>query len=161
MTVLLLNVSYEPRGVITLKRAISLLHRGKVVPVGDTFEQVRTAHTVLNIPRVLRLIYYVNVPRTKARWSAKAMHKRDNHRCGYCGIQGRELTVDHIVPKSKGGKNTWQNTISACGDCNRRKANRTPTQAGMPLLFQPGVPKGGLLVFSGSIPEDWAIYVEV
>ena len=103
MTVLLLNVSYEPRGVITLKRAISLLHRGKVVPVGDTFEQVRTAHTVLNIPRVLRLIYYVNVPRTKARWSAKAMHKRDNHRCGFVAQRDwrrdcdRARGGDHVI----------------------------------------------------------------
>lgn len=163
MTTLLLNATYEPLRILSLKRALSLIERGKVEPVGEAVQQIRTAQTIVCIPRVLRLVYYVNVPRKRPRWSAKETFERDNYTCAYCGKTGtkKTLTIDHIIPKSQGGGKDWSNLITACKRCNHHKANRTPEEANMPLLFQPEIPKGNMLVFSGKVPVEWAVYLNV
>lgn len=163
MSTLLLNATYEPLTIIPIRRALSLLTRGKAQPVGDDVIPVQTPTTIINVPKVLRLVYYVNVPRRRVRWSRKALFDRDNRRCAYCGDVKplQQLTVDHITPRSQGGLTTWENTITACLVCNRRKGRCDPQQAAMPLLYKPTLPKGNVLVFSGQIPKAWALFFDV
>ncbi|HMQ51194.1 MAG TPA: HNH endonuclease [Anaerolineae bacterium] len=170
--VLLLNASYEPLSVIPQRRAMSLLMRGRVDAVTDDTVEVRGASNSWNVPRVVRLRRYINVPRRGARWSRQAVLQRDGYRCIYCGIEAgekqrglaltkRDFTVDHLIPRSKGGKNTWGNTACACPVCNNRKGNRMPHEAGMPPLWEPKTPRVGYLVASGEIPASWKIYLEI
>jgi 5-methylcytosine-specific restriction endonuclease McrA len=170
--VLLLNASYEPLGVITRKRAWSLIDRGRVEPATEDSLIIRGVSTSLQIPTVLRLRRYINVPRREVRWSRKAVLRRDDFMCGYCGIRPgarqegeiltrQSFTVDHILPVSRGGKSTWGNTVCACPVCNHRKGNRTPHEANFKLLWEPKRPRVSYLVASGEIPAAWKIYLEL
>ena len=119
--------------------------RGVVDGVDGVAVRLRTPSTVFEVPSVLRLRYYVNVPRRGAVWSRRGVLVRDDYTCIYCGARsgdrrrgGRRLTrsdfsVDHLTPRSRGGVNTWGNTACACRWCNHRKADRTPHEAGMRL----------------------------
>lgn len=171
-SVLLLNASYEPLAVITLRRAVSLMMRGRVEAACD--DEVELCGSVLTwrVPTVIRLRYYINVPQRGASWSRPAVLRRDKYTCGYCGVQlgarqgGRVLekedfTVDHIVPVSRGGKNSWGNTICACKACNQRKANRLPNEISMKLLWEPKTPRVRYLVASGEVPAAWRTYLEI
>lgn len=172
MAVLLLNASYEPLNVIPLRRAISLMLRERVDAATDDTLTVRSASDAFEIPIVLRLKRYVNVPQRGARWSRRAVFQRDQYTCIYCGITigdkrgGSKLTLrsfslDHIVPKSRGGRNSWVNTACACNRCNQRKGSRMPHEAGMRLLWEPKTPRVNYLVAAGEIPQAWKIYLEV
>jgi 5-methylcytosine-specific restriction endonuclease McrA len=130
------------------------------------------AAETLSIPAVLRLRRYVNVPRRGARWSRRGVMQRDKYTCIYCGIQAgkarghrllkrSDFTLDHIVPQSRGGRNTWGNTACACPDCNGRKGDRTPHEAGMTMLWEPKIPRVDYLVASGNVPESWKFYLEI
>jgi 5-methylcytosine-specific restriction endonuclease McrA len=172
MAVLLLNASYEPLSVIPQRRALSLLLRDRVDAVTDETVTLQGVAGELSIPTVLRLRRYINAPRRGVRWSRRNVMQRDGYRCIYCGVQpgeyrGRQLllrsdfTIDHIIPSSRGGKNTWSNTACACPACNSRKGDRTPHEAGMPLLWEPKTPRVDYLVASGEIPQAWKIYLEM
>lgn len=136
-----LNASYEPLGKTSLARALNLVRRGLAEIVEVAEKVVRSASGVEAMwPRVVRLIHYVKVhlrygPKT---WSKSGVLRRDGGRCAYCGRAGG--TVDHILPLSRGGENTWDNTVCCCLTCNRSKRNRLPSEAGMVLLFEPEVP---------------------
>jgi 5-methylcytosine-specific restriction endonuclease McrA len=170
--VLLLNASYEPLAVVTRRRALSLMARGRVEAACEEAIAIQGVSSSLRIPTVIRLRRYVNVPRRAARWSRRGVLKRDTFTCAYCGIRpgnkqrGRILTrqfltIDHIIPISRGGKNTWGNTVCACRVCNQRKANRTPHEANMKLLWEPKKPRANYVVLSGKIPVVWKVYLEV
>ncbi|MEZ4867587.1 MAG: HNH endonuclease [Caldilineaceae bacterium] len=170
--VLLLNASYEPLAVIPLKRAVSLLLRDRVDAVTDELVTVQGASDTLALPNVLRLRRYVHAPRRGVRWSRRGVLQRDEFRCIYCGMRSGErrgsifltksdFTIDHIVPRSRGGVNSWGNTACACSPCNQRKGDRTPHEAGMTMLWEPKTPRVDYLVASGSIPTSWKIYLEV
>ena len=148
VAVLLLNASYEPLAVIPQRRAVSLLLRDRVDAVTEDVIKVAGVSSSLNIPTVVRLRRYINVPRRGARWSRRGVLQRDDYRCIYCGIQAGEtqrgrvltkgdFTVDHLIPRSRGGQNTWGNTACACPVCNHRKGDRTPHEAGMSLCWEP------------------------
>lgn len=168
--VLLLNASYAPLGTVTIRDAVDMLMRGVVDAVDGVAARLRTPHTVFEVPSVIRLRYYVNVPHRTATWSRRAILSRDDYTCIYCGVtvgdrrKGKilsraDFTVEHLVPSSRGGGNTWSNTACACYWCNHRKANRTPHEAGMQLRWEPKRPRTNYLVVSGEIPEEWKIYV--
>ncbi len=170
--VLLLNATYEPLRVIPVQRAVSLLLRGVAEGVEGVAARLRTPSTVFEVPSVLRLRYYVNVPRRGAVWSRRGVLVRDKYTCIYCGIRlgerhhGRVLTradftVDHLIPRSRGSGNTWGNTACACRWCNHRKADRTPHEAGMRLLWEPKTPRVNYLVVSGEVPAEWRVYLRV
>lgn len=170
--VLLLNASYEPLAVINQKRALTLLLKGRVEAASEEAIEMRSVSTVLHIPTVIRLRRYINVPRRGAHWSRKAVLRRDHYTCVYCGItagdrqRGRYLTknnftIDHILPLSRGGKNTWGNTVCACPACNQRKGNRTPHEANMKLRWEPKTPRVNYLIMGGEVPATWKIYLEV
>jgi 5-methylcytosine-specific restriction endonuclease McrA len=168
--VLLLNATYEPLRVIPVRRAVGLLMRGVVEGVGGVAARLHTPSTVFEVPSVLRLRYYVRVPQRGAVWSRHGVLKRDGYTCVYCGAgigdrcRGRALTradftVDHLIPRSRGGSNTWGNTACACRWCNGRKGSRMPHEAGMRLLWEPKTPRVNYLTFSGEVPAEWRIYL--
>jgi len=162
--VLLLNATYEPLAVLSVKRAVKLVGKERVVPVAA--EQVLVEHTghALAVPTVLRLKVYINVPkRNTPRWTRRGVFVRDNNLCAYCGRQLKrgELTVDHVFPVSRGGGSTWGNTVTACAPCNQRKADRTPHEAGMKLLIEPKTPRTNYLLAAGDIPASWKLWIEL
>ena len=137
---LVLNASFEPLSTVTLNRAVVLVLQDKAV-VEQSHPELRMRGAAVDIPapRVIRLCRYVRVPfRRQAPWSRRGVLVRDRHRCAYCGR--RATTVDHVVPRSQGGQDTWLNTVASCAEDNHRKADRTPEQAEMPLLRLPFEP---------------------
>ncbi len=170
--VLLLNASYEPLDVIPVRRAMSLLMRDRVVPECLEAVELHSVAETWRIPTVIRLRYYVNVPRRGISWSRDAILRRDRYTCGYCGVKISEkrhgivldkqhFTVDHILPVSRGGKNTWGNTVCACAPCNQRKANHLPNEVNMHLLWEPKTPRTRYIVASGEIPAEWKTYLKL
>lgn len=146
---LVLNASFEPLSTVSLRRAVVLVMQDKAVVEQELArawglpterrERMRAASVDLPVPQVIRLCRYVRVPfRQRAPWSRRGVLVRDRHRCAYCGR--RATTVDHVVPRSHGGGDTWLNTVAACAADNHRKADRTPSQARMRLLVQPFEP---------------------
>lgn len=138
-----LNATYMPLRATTLARAISLIRRGEaVVEKSDPLILIRSAEFQIEKPIAIRLIKYRNIPTryVEACWSNQGVLERDNYTCAYCGdyfSDKKKVNVDHILPKSQGGGNTWMNTICACIPCNSKKRDRTPEQANMPLLYYP------------------------
>lgn len=170
--VLLLNASYEPLDIISLRRAVSLLLRDRVEAACAESVALRGATTTWRVPTVIRLRYYVNAPRRGVTWGREAVLRRDHFTCAYCGVQvgqrhdGRiynrqDFTVDHILPVSRGGRNTWGNTVCACQSCNQRKANRLPHEANMRLHWEPKTPRARYIVALGEIPATWKAYLEL
>jgi len=172
--VLLLNGStWEPLAVISTARAINLLLTGKAVVIEETGKVLRTVSSTFSVPSVIALRRYINVPRRKAHWSRKGVLVRDNYTCIYCGVKvgdvvrGKPLakadfTVDHILPRSKGGRDNWSNTACACYGCNHRKGNHMPGEVGMKLGWEPKTPRTSYLVIAiGSGPEVWRHYIEI
>ena len=136
-TVTLLNASYEPLGTVTFQHAVRMLFR-EVATVEEAHEDRMIGPHPW--PRVIRLVRYVAAKwmYRPAAYGREAVLRRDQHRCAYCG--GAADTIDHLLPRSRGGTWTWLNTVAACGRCNSRKGNRTPQEAGLRLLFEPWVP---------------------
>ena len=136
--VLVLNADFGPLHRVSLRHAIRMLFRE--VAVVHEAEPDRVIG-VFPMPTVVRLVNYV-VTRWRytsgPSWSRRGLMARDKRRCGYCG--NHATTVDHVVPRSRGGKDTWLNTVAACANCNHRKGNRTPAEAHMPLRVKPHVP---------------------
>lgn len=172
--VLLLNGStWEPLSIISVPRAINLLVSEKAIMVEDSGHYLRTVRDKFSVPSVIALRRYINVPRRKAHWSRKGVLVRDSFTCIYCGVKtgmihkGKQLTrsdftIDHIVPRSKGGKDTWTNTACACAACNHRKGDRLAHQAGMKLRWEPKTPRTSYLVIAlGTGPDAWKRYIEV
>lgn len=140
--VVVLNASYEILSIVTVHRAIAYILREKAeIVVERPGESLRSASGFeMSIPSVVRLKRYIRLPyrhRIPA-WSKTGLLRRDGHVCSYC--LGRGSTVDHLLPVSRGGLSTWQNTVIACVPCNTKKSNRTPTEAHMALQRQPTVP---------------------
>lgn len=138
--VLVLNQNYEPLNVCNVRRAVVLLGRGKAEVLEHGLGAIRTASLVLPLPSVIRMVYMIKRPRPQRRLTRKEVFQRDHHTCQYCGRETRELTLDHVVPRHKGGKHVWENLVSACKSCNHRKAGRTPQEARMRLLQEPKTP---------------------
>lgn len=129
--VLVLNADYLPIGTIPVARAISLIVRERVEVVEKyTDVLLKTVKTAFTFPAVIRLLKYVKVAFVKRSPSRSSIYKRDKYKCVYCSTSN-DLTLDHVIPKSKGGKNTWSNLVTACKKCNSRKGDRTPEEAGM------------------------------
>lgn len=137
--VLVLNATYEAANIIQARRAIAMVMRGKAVVEELSGESIRTSRMSIPIPSVIRLLVYRKVPRQTRSVSRKNILLRDNHTCQYCGIpfEAKRLTIDHVIPKSKGGRNEWSNLVAACKPCNNRKASKSPEEAGMPLPRRP------------------------
>jgi 5-methylcytosine-specific restriction endonuclease McrA len=139
--VLVLNQNYEPLNVCSAKRAFLLLDKGKAEVIEHSQGVIRSVADVFPLPSVVRMVYLVRRPRPRLRLSRREVFARDRYTCQYCGRQTKDLTLDHVVPRYKGGKHIWENLVSACKVCNHKKAGRTPTEARMKLLHQPFQPQ--------------------
>lgn len=165
--VLVLNKGWQAIGIVSLERAIIMLFseykdgtpKAKIIDPAHDFQQytwedwsrvkpkdnedfIRTANSTFKIPEVILLSNYDRLPQQKSNFSRRTLFRRDNFQCQYCLKKpgNNELTLDHIVPRSRGGRTTWENVVCACVDCNAFKANRTPTEAGMQLRTTPKKP---------------------
>ena len=139
--VLLLNASFEAIRLITARHALALLWKERASLVEAAQAVVRSEREEFVVPSVVRLIHYIDIHGIKKREASRrsAIIARDRHRCQYCGVKFHptELTLDHITPVSRKGSNTFDNLVAACRPCNNRKGDRTPEEAGMPLLRNP------------------------
>jgi len=140
--VLVLNQGFEPHDVCRTRRAIVLVYCGKAELVEDSRGEVHSMSQVFPIPSVIRLTQRVRRPFHECRLTRLEVFMRDGYACQYCGRETRDLTLDHVVPRSQGGVHSWENVVSACRLCNRRKGGRTPEQADMKLLSEPKAPRG-------------------
>ena len=160
--VLVLNASYEPLNVCTVRRAHVLVFKGKAEVVEQLDRPLCSATDTFARPHVIRLLLYVRVPRTAQRKiSRRALFARDGWRCVYCGTSGGRLTLDHVVPRSKGGESVWENVVTACAPCNLRKGDRSLEQVGMELKATPRPPQPVLFIKLAAprIPQRWGPYL--
>ncbi|MCA0269095.1 MAG: HNH endonuclease [Bacteroidetes bacterium] len=159
--VLLLNADYSAMGVCTVERAVVLVFLGKADVVQALDGQfLRSARTRFPMPSIVRLRAYIRVPYRSTLLTRKNVLRRDHHRCQYCGTR-EHLTIDHVMPKSRGGKDTWENLVAACSRCNARKGSRTPDEAHMPLLGHPFRPSHVMFIrdFVGNVDDTWKPYL--
>jgi 5-methylcytosine-specific restriction endonuclease McrA len=146
MSVIVLNASYEPLHTVSIQHAIRMLVREVAV-----VEEAHGERTIgpFPVPRVLRLVRYVvthwRYAAGRMKYSKHGVLRRDRFRCAYCGLDNAD-TMDHVQPRSRGGRTEWLNAVAAHAACNERKGNRTPSEASMPLLWQPWVPTRAELV---------------
>jgi 5-methylcytosine-specific restriction endonuclease McrA len=140
LPVLVLNQNYEPLNICHVRRALILLFRGKAEVMENGRGYLHSIDGTFDIPSVIRLMSYIRRPNRLRRMTKIEVFNRDKFTCQYCGMRTRELTIDHVMPRKRGGKHTWENVVSACVPCNRRKAGRTPKEANMPLLSEPKPP---------------------
>lgn len=161
---LVLNASFEPLNAVSSKRAVQLVLAGRAEIVAASDFVWRSSRVEVRVPLVIRLLRYVRVPyRTAMALSRRAIFDRDGHRCGYCGHEfpSALLTLDHVIPRSRGGRNAFENVVTACGPCNSRKADRTPREAKMALRFEPYAPRGSevLALALGRHDPSWLPYL--
>ncbi len=159
---LVLNATYEPINVCTVRRAVVLLLKSKAEVIEHSEWRLHSANSTMARPVVIRLVSYVNIPRDthRRRITRRAVFARDDWTCQYCGSRSN-LTVDHVVPRSKGGGSSWDNIVASCAPCNRRKGNALPRQAGMHLVRQPKAPNPSVFIHvaSPTIPIAWRAYL--
>lgn len=159
---LVLNATYEPINVCTVRRAVVLLLKAKAEVIEHADWQLHSATTSLTRPVVIRLVTYVRIPRDthRRKITRRAVFARDEWTCQYCGSRSN-LTVDHVIPKSKGGGSSWDNIVASCAPCNRRKGNSLPRQVGMKLLREPRTPNPTVFIHvaSPTIPPAWMQYL--
>lgn len=161
--VLVLNASYEPLRIVSVRRAMILLLQQKAELVEAAAQHLRAQGMAFAVPLVVRLVRYIAIPRhRRLPCSRRAVLARDRETCQYCGAQpGRaHLTIDHVLPRAQGGMTTWENVVAACAACNHRKANRTPQQAGMALLTMPRRPSHAAFGLLGALERHdvWRKY---
>ncbi len=162
--VLVLNSTYEPLNVVSVKRAVVLVLKEKAEIVEAAEAELRSEKLSLPLPLVIRLITYVKVPRYfRLPLSRKTVLARDRYTCQYCGrrLPKSELTLDHVIPRQRGGKTSWENVVTACKACNQRKGARTPQEAGMKLLSKPTRPRyiAFVLLSEARDNEVWNKYI--
>ncbi len=161
--VLVLNASYEPLNVCSVRRAHVLVFKGKAEVIEELDLPLRTSTATFPWPHVIRLVTYVRVPRgVQRKISRRALFARDGWRCVYCGSSGGRLTLDHVVPRSRGGDSVWENVVTSCAPCNLRKGNRLLHEIQMELRVRPRVPAPVLFIrlAAATIPTSWQPYLD-
>lgn len=163
---LLLNATYEPLRIIPWQKAITLLCQGKVEVVEVYDREIHGVSVTFRLPSVLRLLRFIRVRgHHGVKFSRANIFARDGHRCQYCGKRHslEDLTFDHVIPIAKGGGKSWENIVTACMECNRRKGGRTPHEAGLRLVRKPDRPRWRPVVTITlgikQTPESWRDYL--
>lgn len=157
---LVLNASYEPLSVVSARRATVLLLADKADLISPTGQRFHSERLVIEVPSVVRLRRYVKVPfGRRAALNRRGVFARDRHTCQYCGDPAD--SIDHVVPRAKGGEHTWENVVAACRPCNVRKRDRFLHETSMALRSTPMPPQGysWIVVSVGSVPDDWEPYL--
>ena len=163
---LLLNASYEPLHIVSWKKAINLLFSGKVEVLAEYDRQIRSVSFSIKLPSVIRLLRYIRIKRNHhhVKFSRINIYTRDDFTCQYCGVhfESEDLTFDHVIPAGMGGDKSWDNIVTCCFQCNRKKGGRTPQQARMRLIRQPRAPRGlGAITLTlnfRNAPDSWRDY---
>ena len=160
--VLVLNASYEPLNVTSWRRATVMLLKGKAEGLEHAVDL--PLRPGLHRPTVIRLRQFVRVPFRTLPLTRRNLFHRDDHRCQYCGIQHERLSIDHVIPRSRGGADIWENVTTACLPCNVRKGSRTPREANMLLRHEPRRPPTSLNLetvrrIRDGHHQEWAKYV--
>ncbi len=158
----MLNASYEPLNVCTVRRAHVLVWKGKAEVLERLDHPLRTSTTNYERPDVIRLTAYVRVPHAvKRRISRRALFARDGWRCVYCGTGAGRMTLDHVVPRSRGGDSVWENVVTACAPCNLKKGDRTLEELRISLPRTPRAPTPVLFISLalGHVPDTWRRYL--
>lgn len=161
MRALVLNQDFRPISVCSIQRAFVLVFMNKVEMVTPfNGYKFHTVDSEFNIPAVVRLQQYINVPYRGVEMTRLNIFKRDNHSCQYCG-SNKDLSIDHVMPRSRGGGSSWKNLVAACKPCNARKGDETPEEANMPLNQRPFKPSYLMFLrdFSGFKYEEWKPYL--
>lgn len=165
MRALVLNASYEPIKIVSWQKAILLWFQGKVEVIEHHDVHVRSVNLSFQLPSVIILKRFVKTKKEIAiRFSRENVYLRDNYSCQYCDreFSTKELTLDHVLPVSLGGKKSWHNIVTACKACNQKKGNKTPEEAKMPLKKLPStprwLPKASLDLVPITAPTSWRIY---
>ncbi len=159
--VLVLNATFEPLAVVSTHRAVGLVLAGKVEMLQSSGRSLRSERLAVDVPSVVRLGRYVHVQRARYRNpNRRSVFVRDHDSCQYCG--GRAETVDHIVPRSRGGTHTWRNVVAACRGCNTMKRDRLLNESGMHLRRRPELPSPSawVEVAAGGVPDSWMPYLD-
>ncbi|MBX7223721.1 MAG: HNH endonuclease [Blastocatellia bacterium] len=163
--VLVLNASFEPINVCSVRRAVVLVLKGVARLEERSGGQVHAATFAMPVPSVIRLMEYIHIPFERKSLSRKNILLRDQFRCQYCThvFPPGELTLDHVFPRARGGESTWDNLVASCKRCNNRKGNRTPDEAGMKLLKKPLSfsfhVNRQIMRYLGSTDENWRKYL--
>jgi len=160
--VLVLNSSYEPLSICDAQKAVLLAFGGKAVPVAHHPERVIcTVSQSYPMPSIVRLTFFVRVPYKRIILNRKNILLRDSFQCQYCGKTDLPLTIDHIIPRSRGGEYSWENLITACPPCNSKKGNRTPREACMHPLKQPIRPNNLMFMqqLTTKVSDEWKPYL--
>lgn len=150
-SVVVFSPNYLPLNQISLKRAVTLLILQKAEPINFSdriaIKEFRSQKTVIQVPPIIRLYRSPERPWKIPPVSRKEILRRDENQCQYCGNR-KQLTIDHVIPRSRGGKHTWNNVVAACATCNCRKGNKTPTEANMALFKDPVAPQHPTIAFA-------------
>ena len=161
--VLVLNASFEPINVCTVRRAAVLILKNRAVVLEGGDHQLHAESITIPRPVVIRLTTYVKIPRDahRRKITRRAVFARDRWTCQYCGHERGSLTVDHVIPRSKGGGSSWDNIVTCCAPCNRRKGDRMPRQANMVPKRQPRAPSPTIFIHvaTTTIPAAWEQYL--
>ena len=161
--VLVLNASYEPINVCTVRRAAVLVLKNRAEILEKAAFALHAESLTLPRPAVIRLTTYVRIPRDahQRKITRRAVFARDRWTCQYCGNERRNLTVDHVVPRSKGGSSSWDNIVTCCAPCNRRKGDRLPNQVDMMPIRKPKAPNTTIFIHVAAprIPAAWEQYL--
>lgn len=158
--VLVLNQNYEPLNVCNVRRALVLVIGGKAEILEAKALGVASVSAMFPAPSVIRLMYLIRRPRPRVKLTRREIFIRDGYTCQYCDRQGPELTIDHVIPRSRGGLHVWDNVVSACKTCNHRKGGKSIAEARMSLRKQPHEPRAGQYYtierrLDTSIQTDW------
>lgn len=162
--VLVLNADYRPLNVCRMRRALGLTFQGKAEVVELDSVVIRTVSTAFEAPSVIRIRRHVKRPLRRLSVTRKSLFARDGYQCQYCGLKTTKLTLDHVIPRRLGGKSTWENLVSACRQCNGKKAGKTLQEARMSLIKPPEAPRyippfAMSKYYMGDYPRNWAKYL--
>jgi 5-methylcytosine-specific restriction endonuclease McrA len=155
--VLVLNSDYTPLNVTSIRRGFILVITGKAEVLRQDADNIGTSIGEFVRPLIIRLLSYVRFKTKPVKLNRKRIFKRDNNECVYCGSK-RNLTIDHIMPRSRGGKNTWSNLVTCCSNCNLKKGNRTPEEASMRMNYKAYEPTIFSSIISVDVEELWGDY---
>jgi 5-methylcytosine-specific restriction endonuclease McrA len=160
--VLVLNANYEPLNVCSTRRAIGLMMTGKAEMLLNGRGVIKTSSMSIPRPSIVRLSYMVHRPHPRVKLTKREIFRRDKYTCQYCGQRPAVLTIDHVLPRHRGGRHSWDNLVTACPTCNRRKGGRTPLEANMHLRNQPHEPGATAEYLFGRMLEsrsEWGDYL--
>lgn len=162
---LLLDQSYLPLDIISWQDAVRLLFLNKIEVVEEYEDELHSMYLVIKMPAVVRLLNAFKKKKKRVKFSRINIYTRDRYACQYCGKSGtmKDFTFDHVIPRSRGGKTTWENIVTACSACNTKKGDRTPHEAKMRLIKDPvqpeWLPAVAIKVSQRSVPDEWASFL--